>query len=168
MATEIQHPTSLNLASYSKNLPVLPSLYNRPALLDDEEIDGRGTRHARCTQPSENPTGRGEAGATPIVRCSRGPGRDPRGFYSTAYSTTHNSTYWGAGDVRNGTGNLFGYGLGSAGKNNNPVGFFGYGVNGVLPDKTPSMMKKERTGFAYNVSPFVEYDKKVDEGPRFR
>ncbi|KAI8916599.1 hypothetical protein DFJ77DRAFT_345577 [Powellomyces hirtus] len=146
MASEIHHPPHLAhlfTKSHTAPLPTLPTTSRPPST-------PTRPRHSTCLDPPAHSIGPGQAGATPLVVCSRGPARDPRAFYSTAYSTTHNTKYWNQGPNVDGGGAAQGYGFQS-----------GAGM------KTPSMMRKDRTGFAYNVSPFVEYDKNVDEGPKF-
>ncbi|KAI8589396.1 hypothetical protein BDZ88DRAFT_146146 [Geranomyces variabilis] len=147
----------------SRSGPTLPLLPSRPT----SATASGPTRHSTCFDPSAHPIGAGEGGATPLVQCSRGPPRDARAFYSTTYSTTHNTTHVLLNGAVQSNGNSWGGNRHAGGGNGqrNPAGQW---VVESVAGPTPSQLRKDRTGFAYNVSPYVEYDKNVDEGPEFR
>ncbi|KAJ3160809.1 hypothetical protein HDU86_008169 [Geranomyces michiganensis] len=147
----------------SRSGPMLPTLPSRPT---SAASDNPPARHSTCFNPAEHPIGAGQAGATPLVQCSRGPARDPRAFYSTTYSTNHNTAYVLLNGVVQSNGNTWGGNhRGGGGGRRNAAGQW---VVESVAGPTPSQLRKDRTGFAYNVSPYVEYDKNVDEGPEFR
>ncbi|KAJ3127122.1 hypothetical protein HK098_006819, partial [Nowakowskiella sp. JEL0407] len=92
------------------------------------------------------------------IYMSEGPKQDPRNFYSTIYSTTHN------------TNKLFSDTLSGKYYQKKDQKLKVLLENGQSKQKSekPSQMIKQRTGYTKNVVPFVEYDKNVDEGDLFR
>ncbi|KAI8826799.1 uncharacterized protein EV422DRAFT_511454 [Fimicolochytrium jonesii] len=105
-------------------------------------------RHSTCFKPAPYVLSPGETGPTPIIVCSRGPARSLQNFYSTRYSTTFNTAHWKSGNGQ--------------GKGKGEVGW-----GGAVKLTTPSGMRKDSSGYSRNVVPYVEYDKRVDEGPGF-
>ncbi|KAJ3142008.1 hypothetical protein HK100_003871, partial [Physocladia obscura] len=75
------------------------------------------------------------------ITISKGPPQDPRFFYSTTYSTTHNTNL---------SNSLL----------SNPI-------NGIHSRDLKIKTTKQRTGYSKNQIAFVQYDKKIDESPDF-
>ncbi|KAI9091269.1 hypothetical protein DFS34DRAFT_635538 [Phlyctochytrium arcticum] len=152
MAAVLQPPLQPTIALSLKHAHRLPNLPNQADLSTVWRSIENDHRHSNCINPSESPLNANDVSATPYITCSKGPVRDPRHFYSTAYSTTHNTNY----HASNSRLMKSSYGGTAGGARKADSGMY-----------IPALMRKTGTGYSKNVVPYVEYDKQVDEGPEF-
>ncbi|KAJ1562508.1 hypothetical protein HK096_008646 [Nowakowskiella sp. JEL0078] len=100
-------------------------------------------------------------GASPGILISQGSDLDPRWFYSTTYSTHHNTNPACLPTVI----------LPSSSKfidQPKPSAPRAGGIGGSSLKIIPSLVPKQRTGYTKNVISYLKYDKSIDEGNEFR